>query len=138
MSDEPVDPGDGDDITGTESRPTDAELDGLRIRRLAALRQSAYRSRSYAVIAATACAVVAVQLLIMTVRYVRSIGWDIRPIAYNVLAIGAAYGAFYFAGRAIESHRETTRSSLSEPSAPPDFTPLSDGSQHAKNLEDVR
>ena len=116
----------------------DSELDGLRIRQLSTLRRSAYRSRSYAIIAAGACVVVMAQLVLMTVRHVRVEGWSGRPIGYLIFTLFAAWGAWYFIGRAVHLHRETKRSALVDPQSAPDFSKLSDGSQRVKNLEDVR
>jgi hypothetical protein len=115
-----------------------AELDGLRIRQLSTLRRAAYRSRSYAIIAAGACAVVAAQLVLLTIRHVRTLGWSAQAIGYVLLVPVAAWGAWYFLGRAMALHRETRRTLLTNPTQPPDFSTLSDGSQQVKNLEDIR
>ncbi|HEY7090362.1 MAG TPA: hypothetical protein VH518_19860 [Tepidisphaeraceae bacterium] len=114
------------------------ELDGLRIRQLSALRRGAYRTRSYAIIAAGASGVLAVQLLWMAFRHVRALGWGLRPIGYLLFVPPAIWGAWYFLTRAVAAHREAHQTSLTAPAQPPDFSTLSDGSQHAKNLEDVR
>jgi hypothetical protein len=119
----------------------DDELDGLRIRQLAALRRGAYRARSYAIIGAVAAFVVAVQLVIMTVQYVRSHGgWGRWPSGYALFAAAAGMVGFYFARRALEVHREirTPAPLPPTPEGGPDFSTLSDGSQQWKNLEDIR
>ena len=118
--------------------PRQDELDGLRIRQLAALRRASYRACSYAIIAAAACVVVTAQLGWMTIRYVRSIGFGWRSILCIVLSIASIWGAIYFARWAGLLHQEAKRSMLEKPATPPDFSTLSDGSQMAKNLEDVR
>jgi hypothetical protein len=121
----------------TESR--DDELDGLRIRQLAALRRGAYRARSYAIIGAVAGFVVAVQLGIMTVTYVRSRGWGLWPAWYVLFAIATAMVGVYFVHRAMELHREIrTPAPLPPEPEEPDFSTLSDGSQQWKNLEDIQ
>jgi hypothetical protein len=112
----------------------DAELDGVRIRQLSTLRRATYRSRSYAMIWSTVCAVATVQFIIMAAR-------EDRPmllIAWVLLAICSSWMSFHCARRAIALHREAKRKMLVEPTTPPDFSTLSDGSQHARNLEDVR
>jgi hypothetical protein len=115
------------------------ELDGLRIRQLSALRRGAYRARSYALIGVGACVVTAVQLLIMTIAYVRSRGWGMYPTGYVLGACVAVMLASHFGRRAMELHRETkTPAPLPPAPAEPDFSPLSDGSQQWKNLEDIR
>jgi hypothetical protein len=113
------------------------ELDGLRIRQLSTLKRSGYRSRSYAIIAAGACAVIAAQLVLLTFRQVRMVGWSARAIGYALLVPVVLWGAWHFIGRAMALHRETRRSSLADPQSTPDFSTLSDGSQRVKNLEDM-
>jgi hypothetical protein len=117
--------------------PMEAELNGSRIRQLSALRRGAYRSRSYCIVAASVLIVAAVKLATMTVRYLRHAGWQTRPIGYVFAIIAAAIGAGFFLHRIVELNRELRRPSLPEPTAPPDFSTLSDGSQHWKNLEEM-
>ena len=116
------------------------ELDGLRIRQLAALRRGAYRARSYALIGAVASVVVAIQLVLMTVAYVRARGWGLYPIGYVQAACVAALLGVYFGRRALALHREIQTPARLPPEPPegPDFSTLSDGSQQWKNLEDIR
>jgi hypothetical protein len=79
----------GDSISQTADARED-ELDGVRIRQLAALRRGAYRARSYAIIGSVACFVVVVQLVLMTVKNVRASGWGLYPIGYIQGACAAA------------------------------------------------
>jgi hypothetical protein len=116
----------------------DEQLNTLRIRQLATARRAAYRARSYSIIAAAACAVMTGQLIWMTIRHVRSSGWGKQPIGYLLFALLAVFGIGYFVLRAIELHREAKKSALSDPTTPPDFSTLEDGSKRWKNLEDVR
>ncbi|HEV2293300.1 MAG TPA: hypothetical protein VGR35_05555 [Tepidisphaeraceae bacterium] len=116
----------------------ESELSGLRIRQLAGARRAAYRSRSYCVIGALVCVVGVVQLTWMSVRLIRATGFGWQHIAYALIALLAAWGAIYFFRKAVELDREAKQSSLPAPAAEPDFTPLSDGSQRWKSLEDVR
>lgn len=138
----PDDPGEEHAGYAPDEAPADEradELDGLRIRQLSALRRGAYRARSYALIGVGACAVAGVQLLIMTVAYVRARGWGPYPTGYILGAAVAAMLAFHFGRRAMELHRETkTPAPLPPAPAEPDFSPLSDGSQQWKNLDDIR
>jgi hypothetical protein len=112
------------------------ELDGLRIRQLSALRRSAYRTRSFAIIVAVACLVVAIQL---TVNAFAAAAATYRAL-FAALAVLALFGAIHFARRVAALQREL-RTPPSMPPVPPggpDFSTLSDGSQQWKNLEDIR
>jgi hypothetical protein len=126
---------------GTEPEPPEDErpLDSLRVRQLAAARRGAYRARSYCVIALGACAVAAAQLVFMTVRHVSYAGWQLRPVGYVCGILAAAMAAAFFYRRAAEFTRELSRrpEALAEPLTPPDFSTLSDGSHHWKNLEEM-
>jgi hypothetical protein len=113
------------------------ELSNLRIRQIAALRRGAYRSRSYCIVGVVALVVAAVKLITMTVRHVRYAGWQLRPAGYLCAAAAALMGAGFFAARALELTREVAKPLLVDPPEPPDFSTLSDGSQHAKHLEEM-
>jgi hypothetical protein len=113
-------------------------LDALRIRQATALRRSLYRSRAYAVIAAIACAAAAAQCAWLALRHVRALGWGVRPTVLVVLMVAAGAGALFFARRASSLNREAAATVLPEPTTPPDFSALNDGSQRARNLDDVR
>ena len=115
------------------------ELDGLRIRQVATLRRGAARARSYLVIGAAVSVVAAVKLVSMGVDYVRANGWGPTPVGYLMFAAAALLLAGYFARRALEAHRElNTPPPLPPEPAQPDFSTLSDGSQHWKNLDEIR
>ena len=114
------------------------ELSGLRIRQLAAARRAAYRSRSHCVVGALACVVAVVQLTWNGVRTVLASGLGARPLAYLLVAGTAVWGAVFFFRKAMELDREAKRSDLPAATGEPDFTPLSDGSQQWKNLDEVR
>jgi hypothetical protein len=113
---------------------SESELNELRIRQMATLRRSAYRGRSYAIIGVTACIVMAVQLLWTIVRSRRLDFWT---IAFALMTIFSIWGAIFCIRRAIAMNREAKQSTLLEPPTPPDFSTLSDGSQLAKNLEEI-
>jgi hypothetical protein len=116
----------------------DDELSAVRIRQLAAARRAAYRSRSYCVIAAIVCVVAAVQLAWTGIALLRAAGFGVRAATYFPVAAVAVWGAGFFFKKAVLLDREAKQSALPPPTAEPDFTPLSDGSQQWKNLEDVR
>jgi hypothetical protein len=113
------------------------ELDAMRIRRVAKARQTALRSASHCLIAAGACAVAVVDLLWRAARRVFVYEECLRPLLY-VLAAGAlAWICVRFTAKAAQLRRLAREKSLSEPLIPPDFSTLSDGSQFAKNLEQI-
>lgn len=114
----------------------DAELDGQRIRKFAAVRRAAYRSRSYCVIAVGGCVMGAIELLYHAITGYQALG-KMRGGAYVVVAMGLLWGAKHFAGLAGHYHREAKRSALPPPTAPPDFAPLSNGSQFVRDLEQM-
>ena len=113
------------------------ELSRLRVRQLSALRRAAYRTRSYCVIGAVGCAVAAVKLVLMTSAHAHARGWGLRPVLYVLAAAAALAGVRFFFGRAAGLTRELNRPAQTDPDSPPDFSTLSDGSQHWKNLEEL-
>lgn len=114
------------------------EFDSQRISRTIALRRGLYRSRAYSLIAAIACAAGAAQCAYLTWRHVRTAGWGARPIVLIMLMVVAIAGVIWFARRAQALRREAEQTRLDEPTTPPDFSSLSDGSQRAANLEQIR
>jgi hypothetical protein len=117
--------------------PRSDALDGLRIRRLAAARKAAYRARSHSVIAAVACLVLAAQLIWQATRGSAGIALTRGAVACGLIAICAVAAAGYFFSHARRLHREAAESALPEPTTPPDFSTLSDGSQRWKDLENI-
>ena len=122
--------------------PAARPLTAARVRQLSALRRGAYRARSYCVVAIVACAVAEGQLAMMTVRHVRALGWQWRPVGYVCGIVAAMMATAYFLRRAAELTREL-RPSRDAAGAPgdqstPDFSTLSDGSHAWKNLEQMR
>jgi hypothetical protein len=118
--------------------PGDDEIDAARIRRLATERRALNRTASYFIVGAGVCVVAIGQLTWMTIQHIRAVGGTPRPIGYLLFIVLAAWGAWHFGRRAASLHREAKASVLPEPTTPPDFSTLDDGSKHWKNLEDVR
>src|SRR6266513_1165130 len=129
-----------DESQEDESQQDDraSELDGLRIRQLATLRRAAYRSRSHAIVAMLVCAAAVVQAGFLLVQHLIRIGFDARLLLYAAFILAGAYGGIFFWRRAVALHREATQSHQDNPTTPPDFSTLSDGSQRWKNLEEIR
>jgi hypothetical protein len=136
---------DGSTDLPTDPEPTEAEhaaraqseLDGLRMRHMVVTRRTAIRSRTYAILGAALCVMGAVKLVMMTVQDIRAAGWGRWPAAFMIGAIACCCGMAYFLGRAAHWQRESRAEKMPEPETPPDFSTLSDGSQYAKNLENL-
>lgn len=114
--------------------PADDELSGLKIRQISDLRRGAVRTRSWLLIVAIVCAVGAIQLIFLAVSGYRS-GLRLAPLGDLAASVLAVILCMYFSNRAVAAHHEIKKSHLEEPLAPPDFSTLSDGSQHSANLE---
>jgi hypothetical protein len=115
-------------------------LNSNRIRQMAALRRSAYRSRSYCLIATGGCIVGSAEFIFDAIHRLRhySGGFDILiAIAYVIAAIALLVFTRYFIRLAAQFYRESKKTILEDPTTPPDFSKLQDGSQIAKNLEDM-
>jgi hypothetical protein len=113
------------------------ELDGLRMRHLVVVRRAAMRSRTYCIVGAGGCAMGAVKLSLMARAEVRAVGWHARQGVLVVLAVLGLVGVRYLLRRAAHWARESRGVKMPEPETAPDFAPLSDGSQHARNLEEM-
>jgi hypothetical protein len=120
-----------------ESDPRGDALDSLRIRQLSALRRATYRSRSHAIIAAAVCVGAGIQIGWMTVQHLRAFGWQARPIVLVMLIALCMFGTVWFVRRAVELHRAARSSVHAIPTTTPDFSPLSDGGQQVRNLEQI-
>jgi hypothetical protein len=120
---------------GSSAREDD--LDALRIRQIAAIKRTAYRTRSYFLIATVVCMVASARLL-----WIGYEGWSIPgQRKWAMLEILAATVLFVLARRAfarsVYYKRESEKSALEEPDRPPDLSKLSDGSQRWKNLDNI-
>jgi predicted RNA-binding Zn-ribbon protein involved in translation (DUF1610 family) len=114
-----------------------SELDAVRIRQRITLVRSAYRSRSYAIIAAVVCGVLAIQSVISTARRFSAKSYP-PAMVYLLCAIAGTWGLVYFSRKAAGLDLEAKRSALNNPTAEPDFSALGDGSERVRNLEDIR
>lgn len=111
------------------------ELEGTRIARIVNERRAIARTRGYCIVLLAACAIVALQLLWYAIH---AIGTSPIPaIGYAAAAIILIVIATDLRKRVIALGVSLSRSSLTEPTTPPDFTALSDGSQRARNLDNI-
>lgn len=127
-----------DDFTADDRENRQHELDGLRIRQLARARQAATRAASYCIVAALACAVMAADLAWRAARRYARFHELALPAFYLLAALSLIGVIPWLARRAASLRLEARRKSLPEPSIPPDFSTLSDGSHIVRNLENMR
>jgi hypothetical protein len=121
-----------------EQRESESELDGLRMRQIVTAKRAAIRSRTYMLLGAMLCAVGCAKLITLIVPHVRGQGWTRLALGYAIFAGLAVVGTLYCLKRAGELNRESRARAMPEPATPPDFSTLSDGSQQARNLEEIR
>jgi hypothetical protein len=114
----------------------EADLSGLKIRQISDLRRGAHRSRSWLIIGAVACLVGAAQLIYFAIHN-HGLGMRAAALEDTLFVVLALAFCVYFLRRAREMNREISNSKLEEPTTPPDFSSLRDGSQRWKNLEDL-
>ncbi len=124
----------------------DAELSSLRIMQLARQRRGLIRTRSYMLVLTIASLVMAIQLVISMLRlWVNRDSWlpDARTRSMAFMALIAAWFVIslilvrWFGRKAAELKKQVFHSDLSEPTTPPDYSALSDGSQHVRALEQM-
>lgn len=110
-------------------------LSGIRIRQISALRRGLYRTRTYFIVAAAACVMFAAQLSLSALGHVRLSGVRPRPVLYAMAAVATLLLGARCLRRIGELNREAAEPILDEPTTPPDFSTLSDGSQGWRNME---
>lgn len=124
----------------------DAELSSLHILQLARQRRSLIRSRSYVLILTFACLATAAQLSISILRLATdSSHWE-APYRTRSTMLSILMAAWlvvclvlgrWFWRKASRLKAQVFHSDLVEPSTPPDYSQLSDGSQHVQALEQM-
>ena len=133
VDDESTEP-DGIEEGSTESELAD-ELDGMRIRKLSQARRSNVRSQTYSIVGMISCVVAGIKLGLMA-KDSYAIGRWLSFAGDVAIALASIVGAALFA-----MHADRLRDELNQPPATtdhiPDFSTLSDGSQHVRNLHDM-
>jgi hypothetical protein len=125
-------------ITAEEEAQRQQKLDALRIRQVVRARQAAMKAGTYFLVAAAACAVMAVDLIWRAARRYSLEHSVARPALYLLVAAVLAALTPQLWRRAMSLRREARERSLPEPTIPPDFSGLSDGSHVVRNLERMR
>lgn len=128
--------GDQDDAESTDAR--DAELDGLRIRRISQSKRSCHRAHSYALIGGFACVVIFAQLIYLIISRVQNSGVSSAVVAYALMIPLSVWSALFFFRRAGKYKVEAESNRLNDPAMPPDFSTLSDGSQRWDNFDRIQ
>ena len=114
------------------------DLHYLRIRQAVLTeRRALARTRTWYIVGTAGFAVAAVQMLVLAYKYVyvSGAGWRLRPIGYVFAALTASIAAAIWLRQILRINQELRRPVLDEPTTPPDFSTLSDGSERWKNLE---
>lgn len=118
--------------------PEDA-FDKNRIALLVALRLGAIRTRSWWIIGFGISLMAIVDALRRAALYVNVLHlWGIWPTIDVIIAALAIRWGVFCRRRAHELKIELDRSKIPEPTTPPDFSTLNDGSDRWKDLENVR
>ena len=130
-------------VDDTDSELLEADrasaFDKLRIANYTALRMSAIRARSWWLIGLFLALLVMLDMLGNTLIYIWVFHrWGIWPTVRIGLYIVALVFARHAYRRAADFKREIDRSALPEPTTPPDFSTLQDGTEQWKHLENIR
>jgi hypothetical protein len=120
-----------------DPEPADIELDGLRIRKIARMKQSAMRFSSYCFVGAAACGVGAGELIWRGVGGFLLEGLRPAPLICLMAAAALGWAGIRLLRKSRQLSREARQKGLAEPNVPPDFSSLSDGSHIAGNLERI-
>jgi hypothetical protein len=129
-----------DDGDAEARRRAEEELSALHIQKIAQQRRSAYRTHSWTLIGAALLAVGAGQMAWLAAGRARAgLLWDVRTIAFAGLVPVCLMLALnlYVKSRRILAEIAALRAA-EEPTSPPAFDTLSDGSQRYRNLENLQ
>jgi len=85
-----------------------------------------------------ACLGCAAELVWMAVWRIVGLGQIVRPVVYVAAAAGLIWLGMKMLKRARQLQKEARTMPRDPPAAPPDFSTLNDGSQIARDLEDMK
>jgi hypothetical protein len=129
------------DDTTPESTDIDREsaFNKLRIANYTALRMGAIRARSWWLIAMVLAILIVLDMMANAALYVAMFHrWGVWPTLRVVIGVLCTKFAAHAWRRAAALHREISKSAIPEPTTPPDFSTLDDGSDRLKQLENIR
>lgn len=113
------------------------ELEEVKIKRVVRDRRAMLRTRGY-YLALMVGAWVGGAQAIWSAWGQRSSGQGLMLIAYAMIALACVLLGWEMWRRAREMSARLSAMKMPEPQKPPDFTGLSDGSQHVRNLEQMQ
>jgi hypothetical protein len=114
------------------------ELSELRIKQLSRHRRATIRTRSHVLVGFLIFLCACGKLFQMAVREMRRAhALNFRSAGLLLFAAAALFPAWYFLRRTRQISQELKKPIFSDPTTPPDFSTLQDGSQQAKNLENM-
>ena len=130
------DDADAEQDQSQQEQPSD-ELESLKIHQIVRVRRALIRTRTYYLAAGVTALAGAVQVLYMLWRDWRALGWSPRIQMYVGL-IPILLIVAWTMYRRMQVFSELINKPLQEdPTTPPNFDHLSDGSQHLRNLDDL-
>jgi hypothetical protein len=112
------------------------ELSGDTITRIVRGRRAAIRMRTYYLVGAVACLMAALQLTLSAILGIRANPLQATPFLASAVLFGLIARVLIRKVQALG--REIRTTTIPEPTRPPDFSSLSDGSQFATNLDKLR
>ncbi|GEM_PF-1340168 len=123
--------------TEVQSQHEGPNLEGHRIQQIVRARRAVLRTRGWYITAAIACLILAVQQVVWLIAALPRGPWDAPQTARLSLAVVLMAVAMLLRERIGRLSSELHHKSLPDPVSPPDFSSLSDGSQHARNLHNL-
>ncbi len=119
-------------------RDSEGRLNSLRIQAIAAERRDLNRRRSFTTAAAIAMGIVVIHCLLQVAEDLAGEGWTRGTTAVTAVSIACGYAAILLLRRRRRLAELTRHPLLNDPESEPDFTPLNDGSQQWRHLEELQ
>jgi hypothetical protein len=114
----------------------ETELSSLRIRAVSTERRAIVRTRSYWTVLLLALCIIPIKLVMIAVASFRGHA-RIEAVGYLLMAAACLWSIHWPVRHMRTLSAELRKPILEEPTEPPDFSTLNDGSQRWKNLEQL-